>query len=190
MANLFNLEVDLIFLDTTTTYFEVTAEDMDLEPEEPEGLPIKGLRKRSPHLKDSRPDLPQVVIAFAVTRTGIPVRCWVWPGSTSDQTVGGHYIMGEKLRHGRNASPVDALSKRGKYSTRENGLGIKDIVLGYKQLFEIERVFKDMKHFIDILPVRHRLAERIHAHVLLCWLGMLLIRLIEQETGKTWFQLK
>lgn len=78
VANLLNLEVDLIFLDTTTTYFEIAEEDTDAE----EG---PGLRKRSQHSKDERPDLPQVVIAFAVTRGGIPVRCWVWPGNTSDQ---------------------------------------------------------------------------------------------------------
>jgi transposase len=332
VASLFDLEVDLIFLDTTTTYFEVPSEDDDFEPENPEEEPVFGLRKRSKHSKDKRPDLPQAVIAFAVTRTGIPVRCWVWPGNTSDQeviktvkkdlnswrlgrvvmvqdtgfnseenkrllqTAGGHYIMGEKLRQGRNAAPVSALSKRGRYSTMDNGLEIKDIVLdedsearrryvlvrnpdeakrdalkredivkeaerrleelkqldgephekatcalrshnvfgkyvrqtktgklrldkakvqneaqydgkylistsdlgisaedvvlGYKQLFEIERVFKDMKHLIDIRPVRHRLDERIRAHVLLCWLGMLLIRIAEQETDTTWFNLK
>ncbi|MFI2478671.1 hypothetical protein [Nocardia xishanensis] len=37
--------------------------------------------------KDSRDDLPQVVIGMAVTRDGIPVRCWCWPGSASDQTL-------------------------------------------------------------------------------------------------------
>jgi transposase len=64
------------------------------------------------------------------------------------------------------------------------------VVLGYKQLSEIERVLRDMKHLIDIRPVRHRLPDRIRAHVLLCWLGMLLIRIAEQENGQTWFQTK
>ena len=73
VASLFDLEVDLIFLDTTTTYFEVPSEDDDFEPENPEEEPVFGLRKRSKHSKDKRPDLPQAVIAFAVTRTGIPV---------------------------------------------------------------------------------------------------------------------
>ena len=27
---------------------------------------------------------PQVVVALAVTREGLPVRCWVFPGNTSD----------------------------------------------------------------------------------------------------------
>ena len=34
--------------------------------------------------KDSRDDLPQVVVGMAVTRDGIPVRVWSWPGSTAD----------------------------------------------------------------------------------------------------------
>ena len=34
--------------------------------------------------KDSRDDLPQVIVGMAVTRDGIPVRVWSWPGDTSD----------------------------------------------------------------------------------------------------------
>ena len=34
--------------------------------------------------KDSRDDLPQVVVGMAVTRDGIPVRVWSWPGNTTD----------------------------------------------------------------------------------------------------------
>ena len=34
--------------------------------------------------KDYRDDLPQVVIGMAVTRSGIPVRVWSWPGNTGD----------------------------------------------------------------------------------------------------------
>jgi len=66
VANLLNLEVDLLFFDTTSTYFEIEEED--------------DLRRRG-HSKDSRGDLPQVVIGLAVTREGIPVRCWVWPAT-------------------------------------------------------------------------------------------------------------
>ena len=47
-----------------------------------------------------------------------------------------------------------------------------------------------MNHLIAIRPVRHRLPARIKALVLLCWLGMLLIRIADQETGQTWFQIK
>lgn len=34
--------------------------------------------------KDKRDDLPQVTIGLAVTREGIPVRCWVLPGNQHD----------------------------------------------------------------------------------------------------------
>jgi hypothetical protein len=36
----------------------------------------------------------------------------------------------------------------------------------------------------------HRLDARIRAHVLLCWLALLLIRVIEVQTGKTWSQVR
>ncbi|MEV4826800.1 transposase [Micromonospora sp. NPDC049257] len=37
--------------------------------------------------KDSRGDLPQIVVGMAVTRDGIPVRCWAWPGNTADSAL-------------------------------------------------------------------------------------------------------
>ena len=37
--------------------------------------------------KDSRDDLPQIVIGMAVTRGGIPVRVWCWPGNTDDSAL-------------------------------------------------------------------------------------------------------
>ena len=83
VANLLNTEVDVIFFDTTSTYFEIEHEDDDEDdPDRPEAG-----HRRFGHSKDHRPDRPQVVIGLAVTREGIPVRCWVWPGNTSDQTV-------------------------------------------------------------------------------------------------------
>ena len=54
-ADLFNLEVDLVFFDTTSTYIERDEEDEE------------GLRRYG-HSKDKRPDLLQVVIGPAVTR--------------------------------------------------------------------------------------------------------------------------
>ncbi len=81
VADLLNLEVDLLFFDTTSTYFERDTEEAPTEAE-----PAGGLR-RYRHSKDSRPSLPQIVIGLAVTREGILVRCWVWPGNTADVTV-------------------------------------------------------------------------------------------------------
>jgi transposase len=74
-ANLFNLVVDLIFYDTTSASFTIDEEDEDVEGAE-------GLRKYG-HSKNGTWS-PQVVVALAVTRDGLPVRSWVFPGNTSD----------------------------------------------------------------------------------------------------------
>ena len=43
-----------------------------------------------------------------------------------------------------------------------------------------------MKQVIDLRPVYHRLEQRIRAHVLLCWLALLLVRIVETTTETTW----
>jgi len=43
-----------------------------------------------------------------------------------------------------------------------------------------------MKQIIDLRPVYHRAEQRIRAHVLLCWLALLLIRIAETRIGQTW----
>jgi hypothetical protein len=311
VADLLNLEVDLLFFDTTSTRFET---------DEPDGFRRRG------HSKDHRPDLPQVVIGMAVTRQGIPVRVWCFPGNSNDQELvrhakadlagwslnrvvwvldrgfcsaenrrylergGGSYVMGEKLR-GESAEAEAALARQGRYRTVASNLRVKevviddgvmrdrfvichnpdeaardaavrgellaqlgaeiegsdrlrkaerqallgrlqaksgykrflrhtpggliridraavgaeerldgkyllrsadrtlsaeDIALGYKALLEAERGWRDMKSTLDLRPVYHRLKERIHAHVQLCWLALLLIRVIEIAASDTW----
>ena len=96
VADLLNLEVDLLFFDTTSTYFEVedadeeavrdwrgekTGEEDDADPGKTAGFRTHGKSK------DSRDDLPQIVIGMAVTRDGVPVRVWSWPGNTSDSAL-------------------------------------------------------------------------------------------------------
>jgi hypothetical protein len=39
---------------------------------------------------------------------------------------------------------------------------------------------------IDLRPACHRKEERIRAHVILCWLALLLIRIAETTAGATW----
>jgi hypothetical protein len=343
IATLLNLEVDLLFFDTTSTYFEID------EPDEPiardkRGVPLpdpdpenggdsdgdepvmKGFRARGKS-KDHRDDLPQIVIGMAVTRDGIPVRIWSWPGNTTDTAlirqvkddmrdwtlskivwVGDrgfasadnrrylrkgdhHYIIGERLRSG-SAEAKAALSRQGRYQDVAENLKVKevrigeadrfvicfnpdgaerdaairqrliaqlaeviadtdtlsatkraelrgvistkpglnrylrttpkgllridaakikaetnldgkyllrcsdpklsaqDIAVGYKQLLEVERGWRDMKQVIDLRPVYHRLEERIRAHVILCWLALLLIRIIETSTATTWNRIR
>ncbi len=152
VADLLNLEVDLLFFDTTSTYFEMDKEDED------------ALRQYG-HSKDHRPDLPQVVIGLAVTKEGIPVKCWIMPGNTSDmktvetvkndllgwklgrcvwvmdrgmnseenrlvlQKAGGHYIIGEKLRDNQEVHK-EVLAKRGRFTAIRENLEIKEVIVG------------------------------------------------------------
>jgi transposase len=323
VADLLNLEVDLLFFDTTSTYFEADSEEPD-----------EGGFRRYGHSKDHRPDLPQIVIGLAVTREGIPVRVWCWPGNTNDQAIlpevkdglrgwrlgrvvtvidrgfssdanlaylrraGGHWIAGERMRDGA-ADAQEALSRQGRYqavrdnlrvkevrldrtpdrrwivchnaaeaerdkaqrdaavarleaelaaiktarakktrrkvnddahrkaecalrdhptlgrylrqtpkgrlqinhsairaeerldgkyllSTSDPDLSAEDVALGYKNLLEAERGFRDLKSTLELRPVFHRLEPRIRAHVLLCWLALLLVRVAERRCGTTW----
>ncbi len=335
VASLLDLEVDLLFFDTSSTYWETDRlpeelQDEDDEPEQGEDqepvLSESGRRRYSKHSKDHRPDLPQVVVGMAVTRKGIPVRVWTFPGNASDQVIirkvkddlrgwnlarviwvldrgftsernrrylqraGGHYIVGEKLRSDSKEASA-ALARQGRYHTVEGNLRVKqvriddgtyrdrfvichnperaerdqvvreqildrlkqqiatadrlaptkrselygalatksaykrllrktktgklridrsavaretkldgkfllrtsdeslsaeDIAQGYKALYEAERGWRDLKHTIEMRPAYHRREDRIEAHVQLCWLALLLLRVAETEVGDTW----
>ena len=78
-ADLLNLDVDLVFYDTTTASFSVDEEDEESE-ELGAGLRQWGKPKEGGWAV-------QVVVALAVTREGLPVRCWVFPGKTTDVTT-------------------------------------------------------------------------------------------------------
>ena len=335
VAHLLDLDVDIVFAGSTSTYWELEvaaglaeAADRDGggdadEPPEEDG------DRRLGHSKDHRDDLPQVVIAMAVTRDGIPVRCWTFPGTTADQKIirkvkddlggwnlhrlvwvtdrgfasaanraylskgGGRYIHAEKLR-GTNAEAAAALARQGRYHQVAGNLRIKevwvpgkdagvraerfavchnpeqaerdravrerliahladlidgsdawtpgqrheligslkdkpglrrllrrtkngllrvdrgaaareahldgkwllrtndhtltpeDLAAAYKQLIAVERGWRDMKGALRLRPVFHHREDRIRAHVQLCWLALLLIRVAENATGDTW----
>lgn len=76
----------------------------------------------------------------------------------------------------------------GKYllTTSDPTLSAGEIAPGYKNLLEAERSFRDMKSTLSLRPVYHRLETRIRAHVLLCWLALLLVRVAERRTKTTW----
>jgi len=100
-VDLLELDVDLVFYDATTAWFET--DETDVASHQWRGLSFEPLRQRG-HSKEGRdndpqeaddPSLqerasgdargdPQVVIALAVTRDGIPVRSWIFPGNTPD----------------------------------------------------------------------------------------------------------
>jgi hypothetical protein len=209
VADLLNLEVDLLFFDTTSTYFETE------ETEEDEF-------RQCGYSKDHRPDLPQVVIGFAVTRDGIPIRCWVWPGNTSDMSVvpeelaklkeldgDAHTKAHCRLHNHPTYKRYLKMDKRGnlridqqavkamghldgKYliQTSDDTLSAEDVALGYKQLLQVEAAFRTLKQSLELRPVYYRKEERIRSHVLLCWLALMLIRILENKTGKTWRELR
>ena len=66
----------------------------------------------------------------------------------------------------------------------------EDIALGYRQLLEVERGWRDLKQVIDLRPVYHRKEQRIRSHVILCWLALLLARVAENTCGATWPELR
>ena len=93
MADLLNLDVEIVFYDTTSLHFEIDAEDRGAgEDDTVHGSVAAGrksyraLRKRG-HAKNGRFDAPQIVVGLAVTRDGFPVRHWIFPGNTVDVTT-------------------------------------------------------------------------------------------------------
>lgn len=93
MADLLNLDVEIVFYDTTSLHFEIDEPDQGSGPsDEVQGSQAAGrksyaaLRKRG-HSKNGRFDAPQIVIGLAVTRDGFPVRHWIFPGNTVDVTT-------------------------------------------------------------------------------------------------------
>ena len=92
VAHLLNLDLDIVFVDTTSTYWEIDGADelADLGEDMVEddiSRPAESATRTWGHSKDHRADLPQVIIAMAVTRDGIPLRCWTFPGNTGDQPI-------------------------------------------------------------------------------------------------------
>lgn len=93
VSDLLNLDVDVIFYDTTSLHFEIDEADHGVgKDDEVRGSKAAGakrypaLRKRG-HPKNGRSDVPQIVVGLAVTREGFPVRHWVFPGNTVDVTT-------------------------------------------------------------------------------------------------------
>ena len=56
-----------------------------------------------------------------------------------------------------------------------------EIVRRYKSLADIERGFKVLKSEIEIAPVYHRLPERIKAHASICFMALILYRVMRQR---------
>ena len=158
ISDLFNLDVELIFYDTTSLHFEIEQEDSSEAGEQP------ALRKRG-YSKNGRGDAPQVVIGLAVTRDGFPVRHWVFPGNTVDVSTvervkrelrgwrlnrcifvgdagmvsksnlqslargGGRYIVAVPVHSGGEVER-EVLSRKGRYQPVTDSLQVKEVVVG------------------------------------------------------------
>ena len=59
------------------------------------------------------------------------------------------------------------------------------VIERYKALADIERGFRVLKSDIEIAPVHHRLPERIRAHALICFLALLLHRVLRMRLKAT-----
>ena len=89
VADLLNLDVEIIFYDTTSLHFEIDEEDEGDKNGQVPGSPQAGQKtyaapRQRGHSKNGRSDAPQIVVGLAVTRDGFPVRHWVFPGNTVD----------------------------------------------------------------------------------------------------------
>ena len=57
----------------------------------------------------------------------------------------------------------------------------QQVVQRYKSLADIERGFRVLKSEIEIAPVYHRLPERIRAHAMLCFMALIIYRVMRQR---------
>ena len=66
----------------------------------------------------------------------------------------------------------------------------EDVVLGYRQLLEVEAVFRTLKSSLDLRPMYRHVSDRIRAHVLICWLALLLVKIAEIRVGESWAKIR
>jgi len=155
-ASLLDLEVDLVFYDTTTVAFSIDMEDEETDDD-------MALRQYG-RPKGGKWSV-QMVVALAVTRQGLPVRSWVFPGNTADMAtvakvkqdlkgwklgralfVGdgglnseenrqelakacGTYLLATRM-NSVNEVHQDVLSRPGRYQKVSDNLHVKEVVVG------------------------------------------------------------
>jgi len=87
----------------------------------------------------------------------------------------------------------------GKYliESSDDTLSLNDIVLGYKQLYDVEHAFRTLKTTLDLRPNYHSKSvrkdpygKRIRCHIFLCFIALVLVKISENDTGKTWSRIR
>jgi len=71
-------------------------------------------------------------------------------------------------------------------TSNDDSLTAEDLALGYKQLMRVEQCWRQMKSGLRMRPVFHYRPWRIHAHVTISVLALLLERVAEIRVGDTW----
>jgi len=90
------------------------------------------------------------------------------------------------------AAVATAARLDGKFVVHSNDytLTAADLALGHKQLQRVEIAWRSLKSGLKLRPVFHWAPHRIHAHVALTVLALLLERVAEQACGDTWRNIK
>jgi hypothetical protein len=121
-----------------------------------------------------------------------------WPARKRDELVGTLKTKPGLRRYLRRTAGgllrIDAAAAKreahldGKWLLRTSDVTLtpEDLAAAYKQLTAVEAGWRDLKSSLGLRPVHHRREDRIRGHVQLCWLALLLIRVIENTTGDTW----
>ena len=65
--------------------------------------------------------------------------------------------------------------------TNVDDFAAEEIVYRYKSLADIERGFRVLKSDLEIAPVFHRLPDRIRAHALICFIALVLYRIMRMR---------
>jgi len=74
----------------------------------------------------------------------------------------------------------------GIYILRTNTrLSAEEITKAYKDLWQIERAFRDLKSTLEIRPMYHWKERRIHGHIVLCFLALVLQIRFQKQLSKT-----
>jgi len=92
-------------------------------------------------------------------------------------------LAAERFSFSRDETALDAAQRLdGKLLLVTNtDLAPDEVLARYKALADIERGFRVLKSDIEIAPVHHRLPERIRAHALICFLALVLHRVMRQR---------
>ena len=102
----------------------------------------------------------------------------------------GRYVRltrtGRALLDARAVQAAERLDGKFVVHSNDDTLSAADMALGYKQLQRVEQAWRQLKSGLRLRPVYHRVAHRIHAHIALSVMGLLLERMAERACGDTW----